>query len=143
MKINNVDLGNIEEIKASIFKGCISLKEIKIPKTVKVGPVLDSCLDNSSITKITLEEGMKIIPDGLCGNTVITEITIPSSVKKIEYSAFQNCTALSKVNLGSIEDISFNVFKGCTNLTSIAIPKTLKTGATAPCLNNTNITKIT
>ena len=35
------------------------------------------------------------------------------------------------------------MFSGCTSLTNITIPKTLKSGAVSPCLNNTNITKIT
>ena len=166
VKINNVDLGNVEEIKASIFKGCTSLKEITIPKTVKVGPVLDSCLDNSSITKITLEEGMKIIPDGLCGNTGITEITIPESVetigchafmgteltevkipknvKLIDGQAFFKCTKLKKIDLGNVEEISFGIVQDCTSLTEITIPKTVKKGSTeVPCLDNPNITKVT
>ena len=140
--LSKVNLGSIESIEFDVFKGCTNLTSITIPKTLKTGATVP-CLNNTNITKITLEEGLTVIPSYLCAGTGITEIAIPSSVKEIGYSAFENCTALSKVNLGSIESIEFDVFKGCTNLTSITIPKTLKTGATVPCLNNTNITKIT
>ena len=84
------------------------------------------CLNNSSITKITFEDGLTVIPSYLCANTGITEINIPSSVQEIGHDAFSNCTKLNKVNLGSITSISFDVFKGCSSLTELTIPKTLK-----------------
>ena len=141
--LSKVNLGSIESIEFDVFKGCTNLTSITIPKTLKTGATVP-CLNNTNITKITLEEGLTVIPSYLCAGTGITEITIPNSVKKIEYRAFNNCTALSKVDLGSIESISFNVFSGCTSLTSITIPKTLKDGSiVTPCLDNPNITKIT
>ena len=141
--LSKVNLGSIESIEFDVFKGCTNLTSITIPKTLKTGATVP-CLNNTNITKITLEEGLTVIPSYLCAGTGITEITIPNSVKKIEYRAFNNCTALSKVDLGSIESISFNVFTGCTSLTSITIPKTLKDGSiVTPCLDNPNITKIT
>ena len=79
-----------------VFKGCTSLTEITIPKTLKNGSV-SPCLDNPNITKITLEDGLTIVPKNLCANTGITEIVIPDSVTEIEYSAFDNCTKLKKL----------------------------------------------
>ena len=97
-KLNKVDLGNITTLGFQIFKGCTSLTEITIPKTLKDGPV-SPCLDNPNITKITLEEGLTIVPKNLCANTGITEITIPNSVTEIEYSAFDDCTKLNKITI--------------------------------------------
>ena len=162
--LNKVDLGNITSLSFEVFTGCTNLTEITIPKTLKNGAV-SPCLDNPNITKITLEEGLTVVPSNLCANTgiseivipnsvtkidssafantAITEIVIPDSVTEIEYQAFENCTNLNKVDLGNITSLSFEVFTGCTNLTEITIPKTLKNGAVSPCLDNPNITKIT
>ena len=142
-KLTKVDLGNIEEISFEVFRGCTSLTTITIPKTLKKGSISDGCLSNPNITSITLEEGLTVIPEGLCANTGITSITIPSSVKKIEPYAFTYCTKLAKVDLGSIEEIEWDIFEGCTNLTAVTIPKTLKRGSVNGCLNNPNITSIT
>ena len=142
-KLAKVDLGNIEEMSFDVFTGCTSFTTITIPKTLKKG-TWNGCLNNPNITSITLEEGLTVIPDGLCKNTGITSIIIPSSVKKIEEYAFANCTKLTKVDLGSIESIDYHIFSGCTSLTTITIPKTLKSTSTvnAPCLDNPNITNI-
>ena len=140
--LNKVDLGNINYLSFRVFSGCTSLKEITIPKTLEKGST-SPCLDNPNITKITLEEGLTVVPSNLCANTGITEITIPNSVTNIEYNAFANCKNLNKVDLGNINYLSFRVFSGCTSLKEITIPKTLKKGSTSPCLDNPNITKIT
>ena len=141
-KLTKVDLGSIEEIEWDIFEGCTNLTAVTIPKTLKKGSV-NGCLNNPNITNITFEEGLTVIPEGLCENTGITSITIPSSVKKIEPYAFKYCTKLAKVDLGSIEEIEWDIFEGCTNLTAVTIPKTLKKGSVNGCLNNPNITNIT
>ena len=70
--LKNVDLGNIETLGFQVFKGCTSLTEITIPNTLKNGST-SPCLDNPNITKITLEEGLTIVPQKLCANTGITD----------------------------------------------------------------------
>ena len=129
-------------IGSNAFKSVTGITEVTIPNTIKEGST-SPCLDNPNITKITLEEGLTIVPQKLCANTGITEITIPNTVKEIGHSAFENCTNLKNVDLGNIETLGFKVFQGCTSLTEITIPNTLKNGATSPCLDNPNITKIT
>ena len=106
--LNKVDLGNITSLSFSVFKGCTSLTEITIPKTLKDGSVTP-CLDNPNITKITLEEGLTIVPSNLCANTGITEIVIPDSVTEIGSHAFENCTELKKITiLDNVTDMGFN-----------------------------------
>ena len=83
------------------------MTEITIPKTLKKGSV-SPCLDNPNITKITLEEGLTVVPTELCANTGITEITIPNSVTEIGYSAFENCTKLNKITiLDNVQEMGF------------------------------------
>ena len=105
-KLTKVDLGSIEEMSYEVFKGCTSLTTITIPRTLKKGTSV-GCLSNSNITSITFEEGLTVIPSGLCKNTGITSITIPNSVKKIELWAFRNCTKLDKITiLDNVTDMS-------------------------------------
>ena len=74
-KLTKVDLGSIEEIEWDIFEGCTNLTAVTIPKTLKKGSV-NGFLNNPNITSITFEEGLTVIPEGLCENTGITSITI-------------------------------------------------------------------
>ena len=105
--LNKVDLGNITSLSFQVFTGCTSLTEITIPKTLKDGSV-SPCLDNPNITKITLEEGLTIVPSNLCANTGITEIVIPNSVTEIGHSAFDDCTELKKITiLDNVTDMGF------------------------------------
>ena len=90
-----------------IFTGCTNLTELTIPKTLKSGSTTP-CLDNPNISKITLEDGLTIVPTNLCTNTGITEITIPNSVTEIKNSAFENCTKLNKITiLDNVTDMGF------------------------------------
>ena len=62
-----------------------------------------------NITKITLEEGLTIVPEYLCANTGITEIIIPNSVIEIGSSAFENCTKLKKITiLDNVKKMGFD-----------------------------------
>ena len=107
-KLTKVDLGSIEEMSYKVFSGCTSLTAITIPKTLKKGTISEGCLSNPNITSITLEEGLTVIPEGLCANTGITNIIIPTSVKKIELWAFLNCTKLDKITiLDNVTDMSY------------------------------------
>lgn len=106
-KLTNVDLGSITSISFDVFKGCSSLTELTIPKTFKNGAVVP-CLNNSSINKITFEDGLTVIPSYLCANTGITEINIPSSVQEIGNDAFSNCPNLKKITiLDNVKKIGF------------------------------------
>ena len=85
-------------IGSNAFESVTGITEVTIPNTIKEGST-SPCLDNPNITKITLEEGLTIVPQNLCANTGITEITIPNTVKEIGYSAFENCTQLEKITI--------------------------------------------
>ena len=143
-KLKDVNLGKIESLSFNVFKNCTALTSLKIPNTLKQGPVAKIFTNCSNLTNITLEDGLTVIPSYLCADTAITEITVPDSVKTIENDAFADCTKLKDVNLGKIESLSFDVFKNCTALTSIKIPNTLKQGAVSKIFTNcSNLTNIT
>ena len=138
--LTDVDLGSVERIAAYAFNGCTELKEIVIPATIKDGA--SGNIFEKTLTKITLSEGMTIVPQYLCARSGITEITIPDSVKEIGLWAFKDCTSLTDVDLGSVERIAAYAFNGCTELKEIVIPATIKDGASGNIFEKT-LTKIT
>ena len=95
--LTDVDLGSVERIAAYAFNGCTELKEIVIPATIKDGA--SGNIFEKTLTKITLSEGMTIVPQYLCARSGITEITIPNSVKEIGLWAFNNCAELKKITI--------------------------------------------
>ena len=93
------------------FSGCVSLKKINVPSTVRfIGcEAFDGCV---SLEEIALPEGLLVIGD----------------------NAFRNCTALSKIKMpASIYIIGNNAFEGCTAIASMTIAKNtyIKGGAFA------------
>ncbi len=76
---------SLEFIEYQAFDGCDSLKEITLPgKDISYG---DYCF-RADIEKITLNEGMTIIPAAMFEGTKAESITIPSTVKRIDIQAF-------------------------------------------------------
>lgn len=91
-------------IGESAFSGCINLKKVKIPKSVKK-------IDRSAFL--------------YCEN--LTQIRIPNSVTSIGESAFSNCSSLTDIQLSSsLKEIADDTFYGCTNLRSVNIPHSVK-----------------
>ena len=81
------DDGSVTKIGSSAFSGCIQLKEITIPATVK--EIGGSAFYTSGLEKVILSEGVEIIgmhAFSYCEN--LKEINIPSTVKTIYTSAF-------------------------------------------------------
>ena len=80
----------------SPFQSCESLKEINIPKNLKVLP--NNFLDYSLVESVTLPEGLEVIPSS-CFNSCkcLKEINIPSSVHTVKEHAFYKCDALEEI----------------------------------------------
>lgn len=76
----------------------------------------------TSITEVTLPEGLTGIGDGMFMNMKkLTDITIPKSVTDIGVGAFKNCTNLADVNiLGQIYVIGNAAFYMCEKLSDFA-----------------------
>lgn len=97
----------ITTIGERAFSGCINLKEITIPGSIKNIPFsFQSC---DSLTKVFLHEGIETISSGAfsdCEN--IFEISFPKSLKYIDYNAFNQSKKIQIVHTnGNEQAINF------------------------------------
>ena len=111
------------------FGNCSNLETINIPADLQT----DSYYGNgpfsgcSSLTNVTIEEGMVTLPRGLFANSGIRVIQIPDSVKNINREAFANCTLLENVIFpDGLENIGSYCFDGCTSLKKVNLPGTVR-----------------
>ena len=102
----------------SAFDGCVSLKEIVVPKGVSELP--GGCFAGcKSLTKVGLPKGLKKIGFRAfmdCEN--LSEINVPAAVRGIGELAFCGCKALKNINISrSTTSIGWDIFRECDNLT--------------------------
>ena len=93
----------ITSIGAKIFKGCSSLKEVKLP------------------------DALTSLPDGTFERCYsLSSITIPSGVTSLGDSCFFYCESLSSIEIPSgVTSIGNSCFKWCSSLSSITIPSSV------------------
>jgi uncharacterized repeat protein (TIGR02543 family) len=101
-------------------------------------------LNKTTITSVTLSEGLLKIDDGAFqGMTALTAITIPDSVWSIGGAAFAGDTSLTSVHLGTgVTTIWFAAFRGDTSLTSVTIPSGVTFMSTQVFRGNTLLTDV-
>lgn len=106
-EITSVELpDSMTEINVGAFINCHSLKDVKLPKSVK------------TICRSAFE-----------GCSDLESITLPDSITRIEYDAFMSCRNLSDVVLPKrLVYLGEYAFHGCKSLTNITIPKSLANG---------------
>ena len=125
----------VTEIGQGAFSGVEGLKEIIIPRTVKVIQQ-DAFSYNAEIEKVTIQskvgENGEIIGLERIGNSAfkgcssLKEVTMPDSVIEIVEMAFRECTNLEKVQLSNnITSIASQTFLNCYELTTINMPNSL------------------
>lgn len=109
------------------FAECTSLKEITLP-AAGVTEYSASLLMGSAVEKVTIPEGVEIVPPSAFFASNLTEITLPSTIKTVADNAFAGCANLSSVKLNEgLTTIGDYVFMSCSSLTEIVIPASVKT----------------
>ncbi len=82
----------------------------------------------TSLTSVTIPDGVTSIGDFAFYCSGLTSVTIPGSVTSIGYGAFESCTSLTGVTLpNGVTSIGEYAFAYCTSLTSVAIPQSVTT----------------
>ena len=73
--------------------------------------------NKSSLTTVTLSEGVKVISSHAFRNSGITSIVIPNSVEALGGFVFYGCNALTSVEIGNgVTQIDVYAFNECANL---------------------------
>ena len=102
------------------YKGCTSLKTVKIPSNVTTIP--GSCFYGcSSLESVIIPEGVTTI--GICAFAVcnLNALTLPESLEKIGVSAFGSNSSLKSVNIpAKVKTIDESAFSYC-GLTDLVI----------------------
>lgn len=82
----------------------------------------------TSVTNITLNEGLITIGGSAFRSTSITSIDIPSSVETISEYAFNGCKSLTRVNISGngLKVIDHESFSGASALTKLDIPSSVE-----------------
>ena len=93
----------VTEIGKQAFSDCGNLEEIDIPSSVTtIGEAVFQ--NDSSLTKVTLHEGLTNMPYRLFRKTAIREITIPSSVTELGSEIFSSCDSLTVIRVDKYTD---------------------------------------
>lgn len=117
--LKSFDLKNVKEIEGAAFYNT-TFDTIDITNVEKLG---GSVFGGSSISEISLPEGITVI-DGLFINcSKLKEIIIPNSVTQIDDWSFKGCTSLESIRIpNSVVSIGNSAFNSCSNLATIYIP---------------------
>lgn len=117
-----VDLGRGDpyRVTGNVFRGCTSLRSVKLPTLLKFLP------DNTfwgcnSLADIELPSGVESIGSyAFCDCDALEELTLPPAVTNIARGAFSNCKALKGiVAQGTIKMLGSTAFYYCSNLKKI------------------------
>ncbi len=138
-------LASISEINSNAFYNCKNLQTLEIPSNVKT-IYHDAFANCTSLSEVTLNEGLAVIGYSAFANTAIEEITIPKSVWMLNFSSYSNDeqtkangntnnyasafynSKLKKVVYSEGETrIDLYSFKNCTYLEEVVIPDTVTT----------------
>lgn len=82
---------------------------------------------NSSVTGITISEGIQIICKNALSCATLEEVSLPQSLTMICDYAFNGCTSLKTIAIpDGVRKIGRNAFLGCTSLESASISKSVE-----------------
>ena len=118
----------IEYIGSRAFYGCIGLKEVKIPDSVKEMGIR-TFYNCTKLEKVEVGSGVTEIPEFAfyCCES-LKEVILSDNCQKIGRSAFYNCVSLSTLKTGfKLAYLDRYAFKGCTSLKSFVTTEQMTT----------------
>ena len=123
LSLENVQLPeDFDNISRLMFRDCINLKSINLPKNLKTLPhgIFMNC---QSLAEIEIPNTVTEI--GSCaflGCNALESISLPDHLLIIEERAFENCTSLTEISIpASVNTIGQLPFSGCTALDFIQV----------------------
>ena len=112
---------SVKKIEYSAFRECLKLEQINIENVEEIGSsAFYSCI---KLNNITLSNKLEILSSEIFGNCyALDNIIIPNSVKEIEWYAFGSCNSLTNVIIpSSVENLHHSAFTHCANLKNLVI----------------------
>lgn len=138
ISLETVDLGNGVETLGSSFIGCTSLKNVRLPKTLK--SIVSRTFTGTGIEAYEMDDANPYftVVDGVLYDKNVTRLisyptckagafSVPESVTSMNESAFGNCTKLTNLFIGDqVKNIGVDLLY-CSSVEQVRLPNTLKT----------------
>ena len=105
----------VAEIGYGAFRGCTSLKEVKLPDSIET--ISSEAFKHLGIEKITLPQNLKIIDSGaFWGCESLKEVDLPDALEIIDWDVFYR-SGIEKIVLpANVKEIRWGAFENCENL---------------------------
>ena len=105
---------------------------LHIPSEINGKPVYQiggSAFDESDITEVTIDAGIKRINDYAFGcSPELESVELPRSLKYIGMSAFISCTSLEQIHIPmNVTQLEMWAFNGCSSLETVVIEGEIET----------------
>lgn len=108
------EVKQVEGIKENSF-GNLKINSVTFPKTDVEFIIKDSAFQNSGITKVKFEEGLKSVESRAFKDNKLTEVSIPSTVWKTGSESFMN-NQISKLEISDdVDSIQIDNFSFANN----------------------------
>ncbi|MGN5980492.1 leucine-rich repeat protein [Finegoldia magna] len=108
------EVKQVEGIKENSFEN-LKINSVTFPKTDVEFIIKDSAFQNSGITKVTFEEGLKSVESRAFKDNKLTEVSIPSTVWKTGSESFMN-NEISKLEISDdVDSIQIDNFSFANN----------------------------
>ena len=113
-------------IGSAAFASCDKLATVTLPEKGSLNYIGSGAFSGSAITEVTVPGTVERIDGSFANCTSLKKVTLQSGVKVIGDSAFSNCASLQEINIPSgVTTIGNNAFYSDASLTKLALPNTV------------------